>query len=415
MIHLLTPYRVRPALLLWLPVAAWFLLLAACASPSAPLPPGPWQGQLHLRPGVALPFDFVVDSGRLVLLNGAERLAGDSLRYAGDSVFARLGVFDSEIRARRGPDGGLQGHWYDYNRPRGYRIPFDARPGALAPAPPSGAALPARWATTFSPAGPGTYPAVGLFSPTETGLSGTFLTETGDYRYLQGRYTADSLWLTTFDGSHAFYFAARRIGPDSLRGVFYSGIHWEEPWVATADPTAALRDPDSLTFLKPGYTGLAFTFPDEQGQPVSLSDPRFAGKVVIVQLMGTWCPNCMDETRLLARWHRRYQAQGLEIIGLAFENGGDPALAWSRIDRVRQQLQVGYPILLAATEVAKETAAQRLPMLNHVMSYPTTIYLDRQGQIQRIHTGFSGPGTGAAYDRFVQQYEALIEGWLAAP
>ncbi|RMG66955.1 MAG: TlpA family protein disulfide reductase [Bacteroidetes bacterium] len=399
----------------WPGLIGLLLLLGACQPALGPVPEGPWQGKLHLQPGVVLPFAFELREGRLTLINGEERLPGDSLRIVGDSVFVRLGVFDSEFRVRRLASGQWQGHWYDYNRKDNYRIPFEARVGEYIPPMamvPEEAALAPRWAVDFSPATDHHYPAIGIFETGERGrLTGTFLTETGDYRYLQGHYTVDSLWLTTFDGSHAFYFAARRAG-DSLQGVFLSGIHWEEPWLAVADPAARLRGPDSLTFLKPGYERVAFTFPDAEGQAVSLSDPRFAGKVVIVQLLGTWCPNCMDETKLLAQWHRRYRDQGLEVVGLAFEAGGDADLAWTRIARVQEALAVDYPILLAATVTDKDTAAARLPMLNQVMSYPTTIFIDRTGKVRRIHTGFSGPGTGAAYERFVQKYEALIEAWL---
>ena len=91
--------------------------------------------------------------------------------------------------------------------------------------------------------------------------------------------------LSCFDGSHAFLFKARMAG-DSLVGSFWSGVHWQEPWVAVRDPGFHLRDPDSLTFLKEDTTR---SNPDS-GPPWDISQgPRYMGKVLLVQVMGSWC------------------------------------------------------------------------------------------------------------------------------
>jgi len=380
---------------------------------------GRWRFALQLKPELELPFIATVDSSasgyRMTIHNAEERITVDEVEQVGDSVFMRLPVFDSEFRGQLLSNRKLRGQWHDYSRGGDYAIPFVAEAGdapRFAAEDAAPADLAERYAVGFSVGTPDAYPAIGMFDQKGTAVSGSFLTETGDYRFLEGGVQGKHLQLSAFDGSHAFLFVADARG-DTLRGTFYSGNHWQEPWMAVPSAEAELRDPDELTYLREGYETLDFTFANQAGDSVSLSDERFQGKVVIVQLMGSWCPNCMDETRLYADWYQRYQDQGLEIIGLAFEREKDRAKAWRNIERMKTDLGAEYDVLLAATTNDKVVAGQVLPALNQVMSYPTSIYIDRQGRIRKIHTGFHGPGAGAPYERFVEQYSDFIEAMLA--
>lgn len=396
----------------------WMLILLCPASGQAQLIPGLWRFELELAPGRPLPFhiEFVQESGswQAWVRNGAERLPMEAPRIQGDSLFLRSSVFHSGFRGRFLPEDRIEGIWQDFSRKGRYTLPFRAEYGVPQrfPLRPGKGRLSPVWAATFSPGTDNAYPAVGLFTQNGSYVTGTFLTETGDYRYLEGAMDGDSLRLSAFDGSHAFLFTAGFDQNGHLKGTFYSGSHWQEPWTARPDPQAALTDPDSLTYLLPGYERLAFSFPNPEGRMVSLADPAYQGKVVIVQVLGSWCPNCMDESKQLAAWHRRYQREGLEIIGLAFERTGDTASSLAAIRRLKQALGLPYEVLLASTSTDKALASQALPMLNHIMAYPTAIYLDRQGRIRKIHTGYYGPGTGAYHTRFVEQYTAFIEALL---
>jgi hypothetical protein len=60
---------------------------------------------------------------------------------------------------------------------------------------------------------------------------------------------------------------------------------------------------------------------------------------------------------------------------------------------------INYKIVFGGTS-KKSEAAKTLPMLNHIMSYPTTIFIDRKGKIKKIQTGFNGPGTGKIYEDY---------------
>jgi thiol-disulfide isomerase/thioredoxin len=228
---------------------------------------------------------------------------------------------------------------------------------------------------------------------------------------LEGINTENKVRLSTFDGAHAFLFEAD-IRSDSLIGTFRSGSHWIEEWISVKDESADMPDMKQLTYLKDADSKLAFTFINEKGDSISLSDERYRNKVVIVQIMGTWCPNCMDETRFLTDMFNKYEDQGLEIIALDFEPKPTYEFFKPRAERFKNDLGVNYEVLLAGP-ADKKSAAESLPMLNHILAYPTAIFLNRKGEIVEIHTGFSGPGTGSYYRDYIEETEDLIKRLLA--
>ena len=160
-------------------------------------------------------------------------------------------------------------------------------------------------------------------------------------------------------------------------------------------------------------SGFGFTFPDLDGQAVSLDDPRFAGKVVVVTLAGSWCPNCHDEAGVpRGRCATGTAAEGLEIIGLMFEQLESATEARAAVARFRDRWSIPYPLLLAGSSPT-EDATTRLPQLNGIYAYPTTIFVDRKGLVRHIHTGFSGPATGGHYTALTRDFEDRIRALLA--
>lgn len=253
--------------------------------------------------------------------------------------------------------------------------------------------------------------AVGILEQKGTKLAGTFLTTTGDYRYLAGDVVGDSLFMSCFDGSHAFLFRATILPNGQIRGGMWSGISGYQPFVSTRDAQAQLPPPTALTFLKPGYETIDFNFPQPDGSMVSLKDERYKGKVVVLQISGTWCPNCMDETRFLAPWYTKNASRGVEIIGLFFERSPEMKVSGPKIEFMKKRFGVPYPAVLAG--VYDANAGRALPALNKISGYPTTIFIDKKGRVREIHTGFSGPGTGKYYDQFVEDFNALINKLLS--
>jgi thiol-disulfide isomerase/thioredoxin len=143
------------------------------------------------------------------------------------------------------------------------------------------------------------------------------------------------------------------------------------------------------------------------GEKVTLDDPKYKNKVVVLQIMGSWCPNCMDETRLLTQLYDTYKQKGLEIIGLCYESN-DFNLAKPRIERFSKQLNAKYDFLYAG-EVGNKSVLETLPFLKEFKGYPTTIYLDKNHKVTKIYTGFEGPGTGQYYEKLKNDITKYIE------
>lgn len=399
-------------------------LFTAFASAAAPrLKEGAWRGILQLNDSMQLPFNFETEISKnaikVTFINGDERIVTKEANRVGDSLFIKMPVFDSEFRCRV-YDDSLKGSWINHARKDRNIIPFSAFFNITYRFKPAASNLPVklpvkqfggRWEVTFNPGTESSYKAVGEFRQMgDNKVHGTFLTETGDYRYLDGDASFFGLRLSHFNGAFAFLFTSVSKG-DSLIGNFWSGAHGHERWVAVKNPGFRLREADSLTFLKPGYRRIDFSFPNTEGKLVSLSDDRYKNKVVIVQVMGTWCPNCIDETAYLAQLHKKYAKQGLEVIALAFERSSDFGKAAANIDRVRKHLGAEYEFLITG-KTGKAAAEEVLPMLDHVMAFPTTIFIDKKGNVRKIHTGFSGPGTGESYEKFASETDQLISDLL---
>ncbi len=411
-------------------VAPVLVLLASCASTGSPAPKqaprtGSWRMELDVRTGgderaVILPFlfDLQQDSGKWTMLvhNGDETIAVDDVTISADTFHVRMPLFDSEFMGVPGSDSTISGYWYNHLKGPDYRIPFSARAGRdrRFAQPANGRHdVTGNWECHFAGGTADAYPAIGIFKSDNGRVTGTFGTETGDYRYLDGVMHGDSLLLSAFDGSHAFLFNAVLNG-DSLIGRFRSGIHSQEPWVAVRNEAFHLRDPDSLTFLKEGYDMVDLRLPDLEGHPVSPMDASFAGHVRMVQVMGSWCPNCVDETVLLTEMYDQYHDQGLDVFAVAFERYPEKEKAIVSLTRFKERLGVEYPMLYGG-ESRKEVASQKLPFLDHIMSYPTCIFIDRVGKVRRIRTGFYGPSTGEHYEVYKRNLKLFIEKMLAEP
>ncbi|MBK8846168.1 MAG: TlpA family protein disulfide reductase [Bacteroidetes bacterium] len=374
---------------------------------------GYWRAVLSLSGGNELPFIMDIhedgDKTTIEIINAEERIKIDDYRIEGDSIFIRMPLFDSEIRAQL-TSKKMTGIYINHNRTTLNQIPFTAEYdnhtrfefNHRTPAP----VLQKKYITQFSKGTPDESKAVAIISQNGKIIRATFLTTTGDYRFLEGVADNDSLKLSCFDGAHAFLFLAK-INGDSICGTFYSGIHHSEPFVAYANDTVALPSAYELTYLKKGYSTIDFSFPNEKGITVSNRDQRYKNKVIIITIMGTWCPNCMDEAEYLSSFYTKNKNQGIEIIGLAFEKDTSLTKFIANVQRIRNRFGLEYEILLAG-KAAKEEASKALPMLNAVLGYPTTIVIDKKGRARKIHTGFSGPATGKHFIDFKNDFEQLV-------
>lgn len=407
-------------------IASLIILSLSCGSPkekeehAIKLEAGTWRIEMDLN-GKVLPFNFILlqKDGKyeLAIINAGENIKVNDITRIGDSVFVKMPVFDSEFKAEIVNTKMIKGEWINHYYSSDYKIPFVARHGEnyrfTLNKPPLKEDITGKYEVTFSPGKENEDKAIGVFKQNTKNpykITGTFITETGDYRHLEGNYINDSLFLSTFDGAHAYLFEAKNVDGE-IKGMFYSGKHHQEDWTAIKNASFELRNPYELTYLKEGYSKLEFNFLDLEGNTVSLSDAKYKNKVVIVQLMGSWCPNCMDETAYFSELHKKYREDGLEIIALAFERTDDHSKAIKLVKRLKLNFDAEYDFLLASYNKDAQVDSI-LPMFNHVMSFPTAIFIDKEGKVRQIHTGFYGPGTGDYYLRYKEKTDTYIRNLL---
>lgn len=384
----------------------------------ASLKTGTWRATIELQ-GHQLPFHLDVtrsasDNYQVFLRNAGEKILLDEVTVTGDSVDIALHVFDANIKAKI--DGDKLEGLFIKNYEKDYRIPFKAFYGQTYRFEKGNDSsnipdFTGKYAVTFMNESDTTV-AVGIFRQQGDSATGTFLTTTGDYRYLEGNVADGKLQLSTFDGNHSYIFYATKEADGSLKGEYYSGKTWKQTWVGQKNENAAIPDAEKLTFLKPGFDRITFSFPDANGKKISLDDEQFKDKVVVIQILGTWCPNCMDETRFLSPWYEQNKDRDVKVIGLAYERKPDFDYASARVKKMASKLNVSYDVLIAGVN-DKEKAAETLPMLNKVVAFPTTIFVGRDGKVKKIHTGFSGPGTGEYYSQFIQHFNETVNELLS--
>ena len=380
---------------------------------------GIWRGALKTSSGNELPFNFEVKESAarqaLFIMNGTERIKVTDLKQKGDSLFIHMPLFNSEFRLKL-KGIALEGRWIKHYADRDMAMPFSAQPGQswrfFRSSEKPSFDINGRWAATFGDKKKDLR--IGEFKQTGAHLTGTFLTTTGDDRFLEGIVSGNKLYLSTFDGGHAFLFIADIKDNKTLEnGKDYSEYSDLTNWTAVKDANAKLPDAYSLTYLKPGYKKIDFSFPDVTGKKISLNDARFKNKVVIVQMLGSWCPNCMDETPYLVSYYNKFHKKGVEVVGLAYERTSDFAKSKPLIEQVKNKFNVPYPLLITGYTMYHDDPMKSLPMLADYKGFPTTIIIDKKGDVRKIHTGFSGPGTGKYYTEFTKEFEKLTDDLLA--
>jgi thiol-disulfide isomerase/thioredoxin len=342
------------------------------------------------------------------IINAEEVILLDSVELRADSFFVKLPLFDSSMKGVWRNDS-LIGQWTDHSRVQ-YSIPFAGVKSMTTGCDDRVEEL--HYDIVFSPSDSSeSRRGIAVLQKSGHLVTGTVLTETGDYRYLQGEIMKDTLWLSAFDGTHLFYLIGRVVGDSIIDGVFLSGKHWKEDWAAVKSTSNTLRDPFSITSIR-ANTPVRFEVLNATGDSMLFDSSTWKNHVSIIQIMGSWCPNCTDESRFLKTLFEQHASKGLQIIPVAFERGEDITTSCTRVDEQFQQLGLRYPFYYGG-KAGKDIALETFPFLTGVHSFPTSIFIDRRGIVRKVYTGFYGPGTGAEYERHTKTIEALVDSLLS--
>jgi thiol-disulfide isomerase/thioredoxin len=242
-------------------------------------------------------------------------------------------------------------------------------------------------------------------------VAATILRIDGDTGELAGRYQDGKYVLSHFSGARPALLIVEPDADGSLHLLMNGATEYTavRPETAQAEGLPTPTDPEFHTGVKDPSERFLFAFPDVNGKLVTNNDPRFEDKVVVVSILGSWCPNCHDEAPFLAALYRKYHEQGLEIVGLSFEEAeqlADPV----RLRAFVKKYGIEYPVLLCGMP---EQATEKMPQLDNFNAWPTTLFLGRDGRVKMVHAGFPSVGSGEVYEQTKKDVEAEVERLLA--
>ncbi|HLJ45922.1 MAG TPA: TlpA disulfide reductase family protein [Bryobacteraceae bacterium] len=334
--------------------------------------------------------------------NGDEKVTSTSGRFENGTLRLNFDHYGSTLQAIMA-DGTLKG---DYIRPAG-KYPFSAKPAAPPAA--SDAKVPkidGMWEIqVHSPKGESAWRFI--VRQTNADVSAAILRIDGDTGTLAGHYKDGKFVLSHFSGARP---SLLEVTPqaDGTLALLQNGknkLVAYRPEVARAKGMAPPTEPTEQTHMKNPDEPLHFSFADLNGKMVSNDDPRFKGKVVIVSIMGSWCPNCHDEAPFLVELYRKYHQRGLEIVALSFEEG-DQLQNPTRLRSFIQHYGIEYPVLIPGQP---EQLQEKLSQAENLNSWPTTFFLGRDGRVRTIHAGFAGKASGPLYEEGKKEMRALVE------
>jgi len=397
----------------------------ASANDSKPFPKeGIWRGVFNVSES-KVPFNFEFKGkdpkhAILTLLNGSRRDEFHVERRGEDSIYVKMNTYDAALVAKVEADGTLTGEYRSLVPGfRGNSLPFVAEHGKsyrfveagkdIAPK----HDISGKWEikTYTKEAVPAS---IALLKQTGNKLTGVIMTVVGDTRELEGTVQGDEFELSGFTGPSPFIVRGKINDDNSITGEQGFGIYKNLKFDGQRNEKAELPDPYKLTFLKEGYKKLEFTFPDLNGKQVSLSDEKYKGKVVIIETIGTWCPNCTDQTVFLSPWFKKNQKRGVEAIAIGFEHKDDLEYAKYTLGKLRDKYEISYDILFGGI-ADKKIVAQKLPALNKFVAFPTTIIIDRKGDVREIYTGYTGTVTGKYFEEYERKFNKVLDELIAEP
>tara|TARA_Y100001947_G_scaffold159346_1_gene176209 strand:- start:444 stop:1655 length:1212 start_codon:yes stop_codon:yes gene_type:complete len=369
---------------------------------------GAYIGNLYTSDSQEIPFNlYVLNDGSVEIYNHKEIVDMKKIVYTKDSFLIKSPVFEGYIKAKKS-SVGMEGYFFNNSLDR--KIKFKAYPGHERFKLKNSSInynFSGKWKVVFNPGELGEYNAIGMFDQEGYKISGTFRTTTGDYGFMEGISEENSIKLSTFNGAHSYLFKGQ-LEENTISGFFYRGNYNKIPFIANRNQNFRLPSPNSLTVINNHYNKFDFSFEDNKGRVVADTDQRFNNKVLVVQIMGTWCPNCLDETTFISEFINENNYKDLEFVSLAFEYAKTKEKAIYNINKLKDRFNIKYPILLAQFGTSNKVEAQKkIPALKQVVSYPTLIFIDKKKNIRSIHTGFNGPATGEKYENFKKEFEEL--------
>jgi thiol-disulfide isomerase/thioredoxin len=394
-----------------LTTALWVVFAAAGLS-AQPLT-GTWQATVKVN-GLDIPFriEFAGSESnpQATFFNGDERLLSTSGKSSGGAIEIKWEYLASTLKATL-KNGELDG---EYTRARTTNpYPFHAQPAKAvgqAVSPTSIPNIDGVWEVHDVNSSKGEQAWSLIISQKGREASGTILRVDGDAGTLTGSFKDGKFVLSHFSGMRpALLEITAMPGGLTLTLNGKGKMTAMRPAEARAKGLPEPSDPTKHTGVKDASEPFHFKFPDLNGKLVSDTDDRFKGKVVLVNITGSWCPNCHDEAPFLAALYRDYRSKGLEIVGLSFEEA-DQLKDPTRLRAFLKRYGIEYTVLLGGTT---DEAPEKLAQAEHWDAWPTTFFLGRDGRVRRVHSGFPSRASGELYTQATHEFTELVEKLLA--
>jgi thiol-disulfide isomerase/thioredoxin len=404
-------------------IAASFSLTVCQKQPLDPT--GNWRGFVKNPSGeqVAFAVEIKRDGSQIAgsLVNGEERTPATGGSIEGNTLKLRFDYYDGEMIVAIDGDemrGTFERQWRKEKLKRELRATRSVAALASSDSASAGVDISGEWVFSVGEA-PKLSRWRAAFKQEGGEVRGTIMPMSGDWGEIAGSFAGDQLSLNRFDGINSRVLKLRLLPQGRLEGYVDMGLFdpkrklvAERIEAVDKEILANLPDPDKYTRMTNPAEPLRFSFPDLDGKVVSATDDRFKNKVVLVTITGSWCPNCHEEAPLLQEFYERYQAEGFEVVALAFEYTGDTSRDLEQVKIFDKRHNLTYPMLLAGSNEEGEIS-RKLPQLVNFGAYPTTIFIGRDGLVKRIHSGFEGRATGERFTKLKAEYEAEIKELLA--
>ena len=390
-------------------------------------PTGIWGGTIQSRAGIVhFQIDLRAQPGgalQATLINGTDRQPFSSAEWQNGTLTLRMNYYDGVLTLHTVATG-MEGEYSRLTSKGMVHIPVSLAPHhePTVGDPWTGPSLTGDWIFTW----PGEHGAEkttrasfqqqkNMNGPAQVAVTGTIQPVSGDTGLLHGIVSSspDSkahFHLSRFDGIHVLAIDGDFQADGSLKGE-QGGIKGLDPFTAvratdtkTADPNALA---ETLTHVKDPSEPFRFSGLDSAGKTLNQDSPEFKGKPLIVDIFGTWCPNCHDEAPVLEKLYQKYRDQGLVIVGLGYEYVDDTERNLRQFAIYREKFGITFPLLLAGTTDPGQIA-KTLPQLVGFGAYPTSIFIDRNGHVKAILAGFTGPSTGEKYQEVQQRMDELV-------
>ncbi|HTS76789.1 MAG TPA: TlpA disulfide reductase family protein [Bryobacteraceae bacterium] len=389
--------------------AAVLALISAAPVLMAQSIAGLWQGTVTVN-GTDIPFRFEIagDGGNVTgtFFNGDERYTSTSGNLANNGLELNWDYFASKLTATVSGDA-IDG---TYARGRGRPMPFHAHKGLIKVESAGAPSIDGVWILEGVDSSKGEQAWSFIVEQKGAEISAAILRVDGDTGTLTGAYHDGKFTVSHFSGQRPALVEAS-LNPDGTLKVV-EGRHTMtgyRPDEVRAKGLPEPTDPTKHTGVKNAAERFHFAFTDLNGNLVSDTDARFKDKVVLVDVFGSWCPNCHDEAPFLEETYRKYRSQGLEVVGLSFEEA-DQLKNPTRLRAFMKRYGIDYTVLLCGTT---DQAKEKLSQASNWDAWPTTFILGRDGRVRAVHTGFPSKASGELYTKAKQEFTEQVEHLLS--